>query len=396
VRREVTLPKLHSTQLEARSHAGRYNVLCCGRRWGKTKFGISTIARAMLLENPRPYAWFAPTYKALLEPWREFRAVLEPASSYKNESEKRIELVNGSTLDFWSLENTGLVARGYKYRGIFIDEAAMVRNLDEAWEASIRPTLTDYSGWAWFGSTPKGDGFYKDLFDKGIKQELEWRSMRYPSSSNPYLPDGEIDEVRRDMPELKFRQEYLAEFVVGAGTRVKREWLQTLSAPEHLEVSIGVDLAISSKADADFTAAVVLGRDSSTGKIWVLAAERIRGSFNQVLEFIQRLAARFNPRSIAIEQVQYQAAVVQELLRRTNLPVRGVRPDKDKVTRFQPLEARYEQGLVYHVPRLEAAFEAELLAFPLGLHDDMVDAAAYALGALGSISSFGIRASTAG
>jgi hypothetical protein len=62
-----------------------------------------------------------------------------------------------------------------------------------------------------------------------------------------------------------------------------------------------------------------------------------------VLAFIQSLAEKYRPSVIAIESVQYQAAVVEELLRSTNLPIQAVRPDKDKLTRFLPLEARYEQ-----------------------------------------------------
>lgn len=58
-----------------------------------------------------------------------------------------------------------------------------------------------------------------------------------------------------------------------------------------------------------------------------------------------------------------------------------MKPDKDKVTRFQALAARYEQRLVYHAPDLDPEFERELLAFPVGSHDDMVDAAVYAFAA---------------
>jgi predicted phage terminase large subunit-like protein len=69
--------------------------------------------------------------------------------------------------------------------------------------------------------------------------------------------------------------------------------------------------------------------------------------------------------------------VVQELLSTTSLPVRGVRPDRDKKTRALPLALRYEQGMVLHC-RLPSWFEDELTGFPLSEHDDAVDAAVYA------------------
>ena len=150
---------------------------------------------------------------------------------------------------------------------------------------------------------------------------------------------------------------------------------------------MGVDLAISTKTDADYTSAVVLTRDDA-GVVHVVDAVRIRAPFDGVLRFVQDMAAKHQPASIGIEQVQYQAAVVQELLRRTKLPVRGLRPDKDKVTRFGALEARYEQGLVSHAPDLPAWFVDEILSFPIGSHDDAVDAMGYAWSVLDRRSSF--------
>lgn len=386
----LELPTLHAAQSHIKTHGKRYNVLVCGRRFGKT-----TLLLTLLLEvamRGQPVAWFAPTYKLLEDVWREAVRLTLPIQTNRQQQQKRLELRGGGCIDFWTLEDPHTVARGRKYARIAIDEAAMVRHLQEAWEAAISPTLLDYQGDAWFCSTPKGENYFKQLSEKTAPN---WAVFHYSSYDNPYILPSEIDEKRLEMPELKFRQEYLAEFVTAEGTKIKREWLKSLPPPPNLEVVMGVDLAISSKADADYTAAVILGRDS-TGKLWVLHAERIRAPFNQVLEFIKRLAATWKPRSIGIEQVQYQAAVVQELLRQTNLPVVGIRPDKDKITRFQPLEVRYEQGLVYHAPTLAADFEAELLAFPLGKHDDMVDALAYAHRVLGGVSSFSVRASSAG
>jgi predicted phage terminase large subunit-like protein len=103
-----------------------------------------------------------------------------------------------------------------------------------------------------------------------------------------------------------------------------------------------------------------------------------------VLQRIKAAAARHNPRVIAVEQTQYQAAVVQELTRTTTLPVRGIRPDRDKLTRYLPVLTRYEQRMIRHDPSgVPAWFRDELLAFPESEHDDGVDALAYAFSAIG-------------
>jgi hypothetical protein len=56
--------------------------------------------------------------------------------------------------------------RGRAYGAVVIDEAAMIPNLETAWQA-IRPMLTDRQGEAWFLSTPKGMNYFKVLFDRG-------------------------------------------------------------------------------------------------------------------------------------------------------------------------------------------------------------------------------------
>ena len=83
--------------------------------------------------------------------------------------------------------------------------------------------------------------------------------------------------------------------------------------------------------------------------------------------------------ALNIEATQHQSTFVREMLARTSLPARAVYPDRDKVTRARTLAARYEAGKVFHLrgaPGL-AAYEAELVAFPNGEHDDLVDAAVY-------------------
>lgn len=165
------------------------------------------------------------------------------------------------------------------------------------------------------------------------------------------------------------------------GALVKREYLQRGEPPAAFtRVTLGVDLAISTRDHADYTAVTVTGL--ATDRVWILHSTRTRAAFHDVIQYIRSIAEQYNPSVVAIESVQYQAAVVQELLRSTNLPVQAVRPDRDKVTRFQPLQARYEQRLVWHAPNLRD-YEDELLAFPGGTHDDLVDSAAYAYNALG-------------
>jgi predicted phage terminase large subunit-like protein len=364
----------HEAQKVLLAQQSRFNVAVCGRRFGKTELTKEILLPT--LKQALPCAYFAPTYKMLSLVWKDFKSSFYAAIAAVNVQEKRLEFKNGSSLDFWSLDSFDSV-RGRKYACGVIDEAAMVRDLEEAWLQVIRPTLTDYAGKAWFLSTPKGMNYFYMLYSKGFHGENGWVSWQYPTSANPYISKSEIESARQELPSLVFQQEYLAEFVEMAGTLIKREYLRTGSIPSGLEYYMGVDLAISTKSTADYTAIAVLGRDSA-GIIYLCDVARARLNFHDAMDWILTYADKWNVETINVEQTQYQAAAVQELLLRSQHTVWGVKPKKDKVTRFMGMQARYEQGQVIHSPSISDEYEKELLAFPYGEHDDMVDAVSYA------------------
>ena len=205
---QVELPRPHPAQQQVIDEARRFNVVCCGRRWGKTTLGIDRLVQPALQGDP--VAWFSPTYKMLTETWREIRRTLRPLTERVSEQEHRIELVGGGIVEMWSLDSPDS-ARGRGYQRIVIDEAAMVAVLEEAWQAVIRPTLTDHQGDAWFLSTPRGMNYFHALFERP-QQDGSWASWRMPSSSNPYLPPDELEAARRDVGPLVYLQEYEADF----------------------------------------------------------------------------------------------------------------------------------------------------------------------------------------
>jgi predicted phage terminase large subunit-like protein len=140
---------------------------------------------------------------------------------------------------------------------------------------------------------------------------------------------------------------------------------------------MSIDLAISQSSSADYTAIAVLGKDKETNNIYILDIYRDKIQFNEIIKSIKYYNDKWKPRVIGIETVQAQAYIVQEMIRTTHLNIKAIRPDRDKITRFQPIQARFENGLVFIEENIIKEYKNELLAFPLGQHDDMVDATAY-------------------
>ena len=313
-------------------------------------------------------------------------------------------------------ENQNLFANGVcVHNCLIIDDP--LKNREEADSKLIRDKL-----WDWYASTaytrlmPGGAvvlvqtrWHVDDLAGRLLNGPEQWEVVNLPALAEDRDELGRepgealwperydehaLERIRSTIGEREFIALYQQRPAPLDGAMFRRDWIKRGKAPRAgVHVAMGVDLALSTKTSADYTAIVVMSRDEF-GKLYVLDAVRERVDFPGALRLIRQMAEKWNPRQIAIEQVAYQAVVVQELLRQTTLPIKGVTPDKDKVTRAQPLALRYEQGLVSH-EQLPSWFEDELLAFPQGAHDDSVDALVYAYQAVMRMTRYDDGISTA-
>lgn len=190
---EIVLPSLYPAQQRVKQHSRRYNVLCWGRRAGKTTYGADRVVEVAVAQG-QPYGWFAPNYKILDPVWEYFKTLFDPITVAKDEQRHFIKLVTGGSLECWSMDS-GIVARSRKYKKVSIDEAAFTPNLLSRWEKEIEPTLVDYAGSADFYSTPDGHNDFETLFNYAPTKP-DWASFRVPSWENPHLPQEERERVR--------------------------------------------------------------------------------------------------------------------------------------------------------------------------------------------------------
>ena len=331
-----------------------------------------------------PVAWFSPTYKMLIETWREAVRTFAPITARRSVQERRIEYVTGGMLEFWSLDNPD-VARGRKYRRVVIDEAAMVPNLMDIWQYAIRPTLADYNGDAWFLSTPKGRNGFWQMWQWGRDGDHgDWRAWQMPSSVNPRLAQSEIDAMHDTMPESVYRQEIEAAFLDN-GSGVFRNIAACLTAPldatpeAHAghHIVCGCDWA----READYSA-------FSVGCV-TCHQEVARDRFNQVdyhvqVGRVQALAERFKPLAIVAESNSMGLPIIEQL-RRKGLPMVPFQTtNASKQIGIDALALAFEQGQIRIIPdetligELEAYTSEKLpsgmirYGAPEGAHDDLV------------------------
>ena len=338
-----------------------------------------------------PVAWAAPHYKYLAEPFRVIRDLLGLVIQRASQDDFRLELATGGTLDCWTLNDTNL-GRGRKYKLWIIDEAALSPKLEQAFAESIRPTLIDLQGSAWFLSTPQGRGYFWECFRRGQdSREPEWQSWQMPTASNPYMPQTEIEAARRSMTERQFAQEFLAEFgldedsvfrnvesCIGAIPRESPE-------PNHTYIA-GVDLARVN----DFTVITILNDLGEQALI-----HRFRHtSWARTINAIAQTCLKFNAPAV-VDATGLGDPIIEQLQSTgiTILPFKFTAQSKEPLV--QSLALKLEQNQIKILP--DQTQTNELLAFratrsktggfqysaPSGQHDDCVIALALAASRIG-------------
>lgn len=376
---KIELEATHEAQEQVLSNLARFNVVDCGRRWGK-----DVLARRLYIEpglHGKFCAWFNPNFTMLTDTWREVSSLLYPITKRANAQEHRIELITGGILDMWSLDAANS-ARGRRYHRVIINEAAFAPNLMDAFNDVIRPTLIDYQGDAFFFSTPKGKNAFHTMYQWGLDGKSDWRSFNFPTSTNPFIPAGEIELARQSMTERAFRQELLAEFIDDGGGVFRNvrpcAIAQRVNEPlENHTYVAGLDWALSN----DYT---VLSIIDATDKALVYI-DRFNGiDYSLQRERIKATCERFGVRVVVAEE-NAMGKPNNDMLRRMGVKVRDFTTTATtKADIIEELAASFERGAIkiindpILIGELEA-YESERSTSggvkynaPQGMHDDLV------------------------
>lgn len=211
----INFPPLHPGQVEVKKNKARFKVLVAGRRFGKTLFGCL----CCLEVAAQGYVawWIAPEAKTADIGWRMMKRLAKQMIGPDGrllvqirEADRMIVFPNNGFVQVRSAhEGTNLRGEGLKF-AVF-DECAMIRQ--NAWTEEVRPALSDFKGSALFISTPKGHNWFHRLWMRGNDPlEADWQSFQFPTTTNPFIDPSEIEDAKRDLTELEFQQEYLAQF----------------------------------------------------------------------------------------------------------------------------------------------------------------------------------------
>lgn len=231
-----------------------------------------------------------------------------------------------------------------------------------------------------------------------LEQKPEFIVKKYRALTNDksiweeLFPTEYLKRLRIEMGLYAFESEYQNNPISMENQPIKPEMLDVQKPvhPKKIRV-MAVDPAISEKEIADFTAIAVFDRTEDS-RFGLVIKERGHWGIDALTERIIELYNQHQPDRILIEEFAYQKVIRYVLTQKARaknifLPIStafvgrevGGKTDKrpmDKLSRLLQILPLFEQKLVYiH----DEEMKQELLAFPFGDHDDMVDAAVYAL-----------------
>lgn len=190
--------------------AKRWCCLVVHRRGGKTYSSLQKLLlRAVSHKRPGPpkrYAYIAPTaVQAKDIAWAYLKSFTwQLPGVIPNETELKLTFPCGMTIRLYSGENYERM-RGLYFDGVIIDEPEDIPA--EAWEAVIRPTLTDYEGWAiWIGTIKGKLGQWQRYLD--AKENPDWFAMCLKASESGIIPEKELEDIRNSIHPDVYAQEY--------------------------------------------------------------------------------------------------------------------------------------------------------------------------------------------
>lgn len=236
---KIRLPGPHPAQRKALAKASRFNAICMGEQGGKTTLGIEVLIASPrgALSGKAPVAWFSANKDDLAQVRRSVKRAIDPMIKRQANS-RRIELLNGNCIDFYSMDELPNVFPQYGL--IVVDDVRKIPGFLMSFEDTLSECLREHQGDGWFlsGAYGKRNDFYR-LFQLGMVDEA-WSCWQFPSDCNPHVSADLLREMQ-EVSDPEYRQRFNAEFldvaieltsaqrVIGQNETF-RQWCDRLSA----------------------------------------------------------------------------------------------------------------------------------------------------------------------
>lgn len=205
--------------------------------------------------------------------------------------------------------------------------------------------------------------------------------------------EAQLNEIRnRPRGAYHFASQYLNNPIDPASAEFKQSQIRFYEPGTQNPTSLylTIDPAVSLSKDADYSAGIVAGMYADR-KIRVVDSFHKRCVPSELVDEIFAMVRKWRLHRVGIETFGFQKTLKYEIQRRQretgdffSIDELGKRhtgreePTNSKTARIRRLQPYFEQGLV-EIRRDMSELVTEILSFPRGKHDDLIDALAYQL-----------------
>jgi len=216
-----------------------------------------------------------------------------------------------------------------------------------------------------------------------IRQAIENGKPTFPERYDK----KDLEQIRIRQGSYIFSCQYQNEPISQEDATFRKDWINYYEIlPDNLRYVMAVDPAISDKPGADFSAIVVVGTDSGRPpQMYIADYIREKVLPYRLIDKIFAMHDLYHPIETGIETVSFQKmlkfALQDEMKKRDKyIVIKELKPSRitTKEMRIMALQPRFELGTIF-IKKNHTELEDELLRFPRGRHDDLVDALSYCL-----------------
>lgn len=405
-KKAVHLDKIEEKLLEIYNNNNGRLIVNMPPRHGKSELITKMFPLWWLLNNPS-HRIIISTYNSKLSEYfgREildnFKLIASDFNISLNNSQK-------SKSEFVTSENGSITAVGVggtlTGKGadlIIVDDP--IKNDKEANSETRRDSIME-----WFNATlltrlePGGSvilvmtRWHEDDLAGRLMRSSDWDKLIFPAIATkedelnrqigePLWPERydlqDLLEKKKRIGQYWFAGLYQQEPTPSEGGLFKREDIVYFDLDNEIigDIYFTCDLAVSTSEKADYTVIAIFTTDTKN-RIMLIDLFRDKLEPTKHKDVIEKLFRKYRPVLIGVESVQYQASLFYQLSD-MGLPVVKLIPNKDKFSRALPLSALCENGklLINREINIISDIEKELMNFPNGKHDDIVDALSYAV-----------------
>lgn len=196
----------------------KYITVVFSRQSGKTVLMLVLCIQWMFQKN-MSIAYICRNFVLAKRLYKELIKIL-PKEIIKsaNGTDLAIESTYGTTLNFYSAEQ-GASLRGQTFNYMICDEFSFHKmeqpDGTHLWNDILSPTLKARGKKCIFVSTPLGkNNIFYDMYQRGLSDEFpKYASILKTIYDDGFITNDEIEEIKKSIPELSFKQEYLCEWM---------------------------------------------------------------------------------------------------------------------------------------------------------------------------------------